>query len=58
MKTRRRFDKQFKLEVVHRSMGDISLKQLADELSIHPSVIDRWRQEYSKAGHELSFPGN
>ncbi|MDX1778228.1 MAG: transposase [Thermodesulfobacteriota bacterium] len=55
---RRKFDKSFKLEVVHRSMEDISLKQLGEELGIHPNIISRWRKEFLDSGEQLSFPGH
>ena len=57
-RTRRTFDKQFKLEVVKRSLGDITLKELSEELGIHLGVISRWRNEFLDAGEDLSFPGN
>lgn len=58
MKRRRKFDKSFKLEVVHRSLDpDVSLKQLSEELGIHSNIISRWRKEYLDTGEELSFPG-
>ena len=58
MKNRRHYDKQFKLEVVNRSFGDISIEKLSEELSIHTSTIGRWRRELAKSGVKLSFPGN
>lgn len=57
MKKRRKFDKTFKLEVVRRSLGDITIKQLSEELGIGTNVIGRWRKEYLSTG-EASFPGN
>jgi transposase-like protein len=41
MKTKRKFDKEFKLEVVRRSLEETSVKDLAKELDIHPNVISR-----------------
>lgn len=58
MKRRRTFDKAFKLEVVKRSLGDISLAELSEELGIHPGQISNWRKKYLDQGEELSFPGN
>lgn len=58
MKRRRKYDKAFKMEVVKRSLEDISLQSLSDELGIHKNVISRWRKEYLDTGEELSFPGN
>jgi transposase len=58
MTKRRKFEKAFKLEVVNRSLEEnISVKELAEELSIHPSVITRWRRQYLTSG-ENSFPGH
>ena len=57
MTKRRKFDKSFKLEVVQRSLDGITVRQLAEELDIHPGVISRWRRRYLSAGEELSFPG-
>lgn len=56
MKRRRRFSKSFKLEVVERSMGDITSVELAEELGIHQNTINRWRREFLDHG-ETSFPG-
>jgi len=58
MKNRRVYDKSFKLEVVNRSLGGISVIDLAEELDIHASVISRWRRQYLATGEQLSFPGN
>ncbi len=58
-KTRRKFDKTFKLEVVKRSLGeDISLKELSKDLSISISTLSRWRKEFIEVGDQLSYPGN
>ena len=56
-KTKRKFEKEFKLEVVRRSLEEISVKELAEELDIHPAVISRWRKEFLDTGEQLSFPG-
>ncbi|MCE2495251.1 MAG: transposase, partial [Flavobacteriales bacterium] len=55
---RRKFDKQFKLEVVQRSLGGITVKELSEELGIHVGVISRWRKEFLDSGEDLSFPGH
>ena len=57
-KTRRKFEKSFKLEVVKRSLGTASVKELSEELDIQESVIRRWRKEFTDAGEAQSFPGN
>ena len=59
MVKRRRFDKQFKLEVVQRSLDeDITLKQLSEELDIRVQTLSRWRREYLDSGEAVSFPGH
>jgi len=58
MKSKRRtYDKEFKLEVVKRSLGDITVKDLAEELDISPVLISKWRKQYIDSGEQLSFPG-
>ena len=55
-KLRRRFSKEFKLEIVKRSLGDERLSDIAEEYKIHPNTISRWRKEYLASGQD-SFPG-
>jgi len=57
-KTRRKFDKQFKLEVVQRSLDGITIKSLSADLGIQVGTISRWRKEFLDSGDVLSFPGN
>lgn len=57
-KTRRKFDKEFKLEIVKRSLGNISLKELSEDTTISIATISRWRREFIDTGEQLSFPGN
>jgi len=56
-KIKRTFDKEFKLEVVKRSLDNVSVKELSKELDIHVGVISRWRKEFLESGEVLSFPG-
>ena len=57
-KTRRKYDKAFKLEVVKRSLEETTVKELAEELEIHPAVISRWRKQFLDAEDtQLLFPG-
>ena len=58
MKTRKRYDKTFKLEVVQRSLDGVSVKQLADELGLHANMISRWSKEFLDVDQQLIFPGN
>lgn len=55
---RRKFDRAFKLEVVKRSLEDITVKELSSELDISVVTISRWRKEFIDSGEDLSFPGN
>lgn len=58
MKRRRNFSRDFKLEVVRRSMEeDLTIKELSEQLSLHPSLITKWRKQYLDL-QELSFPGH
>lgn len=57
-KTRRKFDKEFKLEVVRRSLEEISVKDLSEELGISIGVISRWRKEFLNSPDQQIFPGN
>jgi transposase len=56
-KTRRKFDRTFKLEVVKRSLSEISVKELSEELGISTPTISRWRREFIDSGEDVSFPG-
>lgn len=53
---RRRFSKEFKLEIVKRSLGDEQVQDLAEEYKVHQNTISRWRREYLRS-EEKSFPG-
>jgi transposase len=57
MKSRRKFDKQFKIDAVkllERSGKTIS--EIADDLGIEPYALSRWRQDFTK-NKEKAFPG-
>ena len=53
---RRKFTKEYKLEIVKRSLGDERVQDLAEEYKIHKNTISRWRREYLRS-EERSFPG-
>ena len=53
---RRTFTREYKLEVIKRSYGDIRVTELARELKIRPALIYRWRSEFID-DEEISFPG-
>ena len=56
MKTRRKYDREFKQMVVELSYNREDLSALASELDIRSDLIYRWRREAAK--HQAaSFPG-
>jgi len=57
-KQRRKFEKSFKLEVVKRSIGKITINELSEELDIKAATISRWRREFFDSGEIESFQGN
>ncbi len=56
VKTRRSYNKEFKLMVVELSKTRNDFTELAKELDIRPELIYRWRREYLDH-KEGSFPG-
>ena len=44
-KTRRKFDREYKLRAVELSYEKENIKQLGFELGIRPELIYRWRSE-------------
>lgn len=57
IKTRRKFDRQFKLRAVELSYQRDNIKAVADELEIRPELLYRWRSEFA-TDDRISFPGN
>ena len=57
MKTRRKFDREFKLKTVELSYERENIKELAHEMKLRPELIYRWRSEFA-ALEGKSFPGN
>lgn len=53
---RRRFDKQFKLEILRELEGK-TLAHVCKEQNLIPNVVSRWRKEYESNPHE-AFNGN
>ena len=54
---RRRYSREFKEEAVElASRPDVTIKDVADDLGIHRSVLERWCRAANMAGQE-SFPG-
>ena len=56
-KTRRRFDREFKISVVAELESGEPLAQIARSYGIHPSLPSRWRAELAK-NPEKAFRGN
>ena len=56
-KTRRKFDREFKLNVVELSYSRQNIGALAKEMDLRPELIYRWRSEFA-ALEGKSFPGN
>jgi transposase len=56
-KTRRRFDREFKISVIAELEGGKSLAQVAREHDIHPSLLCRWKEELAE-NPERAFSGN
>ncbi|GAB6264966.1 MAG: transposase [Methanothrix sp.] len=56
-KTRRRYDREFKISVVAELESGKPLTQIAREYGIHPSLPCRWRDELAE-NPERAFSGN
>lgn len=56
-KQRTHFDKSFKENAVKHSLERKNISELAQELSIAPFLLYRWRKEYQEKG-DGSFPGH
>ncbi len=55
--TRRKFDREFKLNVVELSYSRPNIRELAEEMGLRPELIYRWRSEFATL-ESNSFPGN
>jgi transposase len=59
MKTRRTFDKEFKLMTVALCKTGKSTNEVSKELGIRPDIVRRWRREYAdKPTGSFSGHGN
>jgi transposase len=56
-KQRTHFDKAFKENAIKLSLERKNISELAQELSIAPFLLYRWRKEYRQKG-EAGFPGH
>ncbi len=58
MATRRKHSKEFKLEAVRlATQPGASVKETAESLGIHPSMLHTWKRELAVDGDQ-AFPGN
>lgn len=55
--TRKKYTKEFKLDVVQQSYQRDNLSELARELGLQPKSIYRWRDAYETKSKN-PFPGN
>lgn len=55
-RTKRKFDRAYKLKAVELSYERSNIRQLAEELGIRVELIYRWRREF-RDRKEASFPG-
>ncbi len=57
MKSRRKFDKQFKIDAVELlERSGKTITEIADDLGIEPYALSRWRREFAE-NNEKAFPG-
>lgn len=56
-RTRRRYDREFKISVVAELEGGKTPAQIARKQGIHPSLLSRWRDELAE-NPEKAFRGN
>lgn len=54
---RRTFTKEFKINAVELSYSRANVVELANELTIRPELLYRWRSEFASYNGK-SFPGN
>jgi transposase len=54
---RRKFTKEFKLQVLNEVDAGKSIAQASREHNIHSTLICKWRRDYDK-NPEKAFPGN
>jgi transposase len=57
MKTRRKYDREFKEMAVELSRHREDISELAEELDIKPDLLYRWRREANKV-QGGAFPGH
>ena len=58
MSSRRKYSKEYKIEAVQMANAPgVTVKQVAEELGIHPHVLGKWRSQLTAAGETDAFPG-
>ena len=58
-KTRKRYSKEFKLDVIQQSYLRENIRELANELGLRPALIYKWRAAYEdRQSSQHPFPGN
>jgi transposase len=58
MSSRRKYSKEYKIEAVRMANAPgVTIKQVAEELGIHPHVLGKWRSQMTAAGETEVFPG-
>ena len=58
-KTRKRYSKEFKLDVIQQSYLRENIRELANELGLRPELIYKWRAVYEqRVPSGQQFPGN
>lgn len=48
MKKRRKYTREFKISIITELDAGKTIAQVSREYNLHPSMITRWRKEYSK----------
>lgn len=58
--TRKKYSKQFKMDVIQQSYLRDNIRELATELGLRPALIYKWRAAYeARTGSEIpAFTGN
>ena len=57
MKKRRTYTRDFKVSVIRELENGKTVSQVCRENAIHPSMLQRWKQEY-KENPQIAFGGN
>jgi transposase len=54
---RKKYSKEFKLDVIQQSYHVDNIKELANELGLRPAIIYKWRTAF-ESDADNAFPGN